>query len=428
MVGILKSNFLLFPALALCVLLYAFIPDQDPRPPRFLSSKSNQRLVECELLSCPVQVGENKKYNLARARLFLVENEDGLVSSADGETSLYFPSELCEIYQPGRLYSAWRGKKVDFLLDKGARCVLLASEKSFFDKKSSLEKKSFYVSELLSCSFKDTFWGRLQRLRALSRLLFARLMFAWGSAGGLLLALLSGSRSYLESDSARAFRLSGLSHVLALSGMHLSLFSSLAFAFGKKTFGKKAAPYLELFAISVFVWFAGKSPSLFRALLCSFAAIFSGLLKIKAKSPLNLLALVFLIHVCVFPRDIRELSFMLSYGSLAGILAFNEFIAKPLFGAIPSGAANSLAQSLGAQSVSMPICARFFGFLTPAGILASVFVSPMVTIFIYLGLFCILASLLFPFAAPLCGCLLSFVYKGIKGSVLFFSAIPCLKI
>ena len=72
------------------------------------------------------------------------------------------------------------------------------------------------------------------RFRALCRLYFKRMMFAWGSAGGLLLALLCGARDFTESETADAFRMAGLSHILALSGMHLSLFYGLAAFAGKK--------------------------------------------------------------------------------------------------------------------------------------------------------------------------------------------------
>ncbi|MBR5096538.1 MAG: ComEC/Rec2 family competence protein, partial [Treponema sp.] len=185
---------------------------------------------------------------------------------------------------------------------------------------------------------------------------------------------------------------------------------------------------LELAAICLFVWFAGKSPSLFRALLCSSFAIVFRLLKVPAKSSLNILALVFIVHISLFVSDMYELSFMLSYGALAGILAFNEFVSKPLLSALPSNAGKSLGQSVGAQAMTMPICARFFGSMAPGGIVASAAVAPLVSIFIYMGLIFILLSFAFPFMAPACGSLLGLLYSLIKSAVLFFSAIPCVKI
>jgi competence protein ComEC len=425
MVDALKNNFLLLPAITLAVLLYVFIPVQTQKSASFVFKSQEVSSLECRLLSAPVKVGSKKKSYMVKAELLKAFKSDGGVSSANGVAQILLPLELCEIYQPGKLYSSWRGKKIDFLLDKGARCVFKVREGTKADADGQI---FFNAQSVLSCSFANDFFGGLQKIRALSRLHFTRLMYAWGCAGGLLLALLTGSRSYLEDESAQAFKLAGLSHILALSGMHLSLFSSIAFALGKRSVGKRLAPFLELCAICLFVWFAGKSPSLFRALLCSAAAIIFGLLRIPIKSSLNLLALVFIVHICAFPADMYELSFMLSYGALTGILAFNEFVTKPLLAALPSNAGKSLGQSVGAQALTMPICARFLGTLAPGGILSSAVVSQMVSIFIYLGLAFIIISFVFPFMAPICGGVLSFVYGWIKRAVLLFSMIPCVKL
>ena len=123
-----------------------------------------------------------------------------------------------------------------------------------------------------------------------------------------------------------------------------------------------------------------------------------------------------------------ELSFMLSYGALVGILAFNEFVSKPLLRVMPAGAGSAFGQSIGAQTLTMPICARFFGTLAPGGILSTAVISPMVTIFIYLGLFFILLSAVFPALAPFCGGALCFVYSKIKAWAILFSKIPCVKL
>ena len=428
MVDSLKNNFLILPAALLAVLLYCLFPANNLKPAQCLFKSQDASLVECRLASCPVKVGSKKKSYLVKADLISVGTKGGGRSSAEGQAQILLPLELCEIYQPGKLYSAWRGQKVDFLLDKGARCVFEVGQSGGGAGEKGKGGSFFYAKNIVSCDYEDSLWGRFQKVRALCRLHFARLMFAWGSSGGLLLALLTGSRSYLEDQSAEAFKLAGLSHILALSGMHLSLFGSLAFALGKKSFGKKAAPLLELGAICLFVWFAGKSPSLFRALLRSAFAIVFRLLKVPTKSSLNILALVFIVHVSIFTSDMYELSFMLSYGALAGILAFNDFVSKPLLSALPSNAGKSLGQSVGAQAMTMPICVRFFGTVAPGGIVASAAVSPLVSIFIYMGLAFILLSFVFPFMAPLCGSLLGFVYALIKKAVFFFASIPCVKI
>jgi competence protein ComEC len=84
---------------------------------------------------------------------------------------------------------------------------------------------------------------------------------------GLAAALILGSRENLEGDLARSYRDAGLSHILALSGMHLAFFSGLLAFFLKRPLGKKPALLAGLCFILVYVFIVGPQPSLLRAAL-----------------------------------------------------------------------------------------------------------------------------------------------------------------
>ena len=425
MVGFLKSNFFFLPALVLAFLLYSrAVQAKNTAPYRSLVLPQDAAMFLGKVCAPPSMASGRARYCKARLKLERVWSKSGLAAKAFGEADFFIPAELCEIYQPGKLYTKWRGKKTDLLVDQGA--LLLLDARLF--KRLQDSPVIFESKNIFSCRYDDGFAGTFQKIRALSRLHFARLMFAWGDSGGLFLALLSGNRSYLSKDSADAFKNAGLSHVLALSGMHLSLLGGLAFALGKKGFGKRAARLLQFLAILAFVWFAGKSPSLFRALLCSLASIGAGAFKIQEKSPPNLLSLVFIVHVCLFPLDAFELSFMLSYGALFGIFFFNEICSKALSNKMPEGAGVSLGASAGAQFFTLPLSLKFFGVFAPAGVVSSAVISPFVTLFVYTGLVFVLISLCFPALAPICGLLLKKYYLLLSRAVFFFAGLPCLKI
>jgi len=118
------------------------------------------------------------------------------------------------------------------------------------------------------------------RMRALLRFAFMRMLYGWGNAGGLLLALLAADKAFLPQNCTEAFRNAGLAHILALSGMHLSLIGTAALQGGRLFGHKKRALYFSLAAVCAFVWFAGSAPSLNRALGMVFiAAIGEALLK-----------------------------------------------------------------------------------------------------------------------------------------------------
>lgn len=452
----LKENPLVIPAVVLALAAYSGIFRIKTQPQyRTVFPSESISIISGKVVENPTKVSGYKNAYRVKIRLDSVGTADGAQGYASGIVETYVPTSLYEIHSPGKLYSAWSGKKQDFIMDCGAKVefkVVPKNVKNYKDRDGGI-KTEFHVTairkcdwecdknptneipfigkisatEKLKCAF-EKFLSRAAKIRALSRLHFSRLMYAWGNAGGLVLALLSGSREYLPPEAGEAFRNAGLSHILALSGMHLSLFSGLAFFIGKKSLGKRFAPILEIVAVLLFFWFAGKSPSLFRALLFSICATVSALTHKKVKSSLNVLALCFLIHASIFPNDIFELGFKLSYGALAGIICINEFLAKRLYRALPRCAGDSLSQSAGAQFFTIPICLKYFGIFAPGGMLASTVVSPIITAFVYLALAAISLSLVFPFLAQIFGSVLGAFYFAIEKLVIAFARIPRIKI
>ena len=429
---------LVLPAVILGVFFYSGVLRVNfEKPCRALFPNQKISALSGTVVSNPARVSGYKNSYRVKVRLDSVRTKEGALSQADGVVEVFVPSSLYEIYSPGKLYSAWRGEKPKFLIDNGANVEfeVVPKEKKDYRNGTDRTKTEFYVTKIDGCVWQKSGDGiarsigkRMLKVRALSRLHFTRLMYAWGNAGGMVLALLSGSREYLSGEISEAFRNAGLSHILALSGMHLSLFSGMAFFLGRKTFGKHFAHVFELFAILAFFWFAGRSPSLFRALICSLCVIFSALFHIKIKSMLNVLAFSFLLHIAIFPADMLELGFMLSYGALAGILCLNAPIARLFSRIFPHHIKDSLSQSVGAQAFTIPISLKFFKVVTPIGIVASAAVSPIATIFVYISLAAIVLSLICPLLAPIFGHVLGALYFVLEKCVFLFAKFPRLKI
>ena len=365
------------------------------------------------VVSNPVKSQKWGSYSAEFAPDFVV-SKGGVKSSARGHITAVIDEKTVEAYFPGKLYSASYGKGA-VLCESGARLFL-----------SGRAGKSgvFFVSKAESAGWKKSFSGKLSRIRALSRLQFRRLMYAWGGAGGLLLALLSGSREYTEKAVSDAFRNAGLSHILALSGIHLSLVSGIALFAGMRLFGKTKSYIFQFCAVSLFVWFAGFSPSLLRAFLCSVLLLLCSVCGIAGADAVLILCTAFILHVLIAPAHILSAAFMLSYGALLGILLFSETLNAFLIRALPKKLSAPLAASLGAQTLTAPVTLSLFGTFMPVGVIATPLVWPLVTVFIYAGIVCIGLSLALPFFAPLAGAVMNAIYGLIKLLVLFFARAP----
>jgi competence protein ComEC len=243
------------------------------------------------------------------------------------------------------------------------------------------------------------------------------------SWGNLSLALLLGIRDNLDSAFARSYRDAGISHVLALSGMHLAVLSALIALICKPVFGLKGAAAAGALFIFGYVALVGPQPSLDRAaimyLLGALAVLFS-----LARNPASILNLSFLIQILLRPESGVAISFILSYAALWGILHIGLKIAELLRGKIPPVLLDPLSASLGAFMATAFVCAANFGVLQPAGILAGLVIVPLTTLFMVLSLGYLALDLVFPFLTPLLGLCLSLLYKALGRMAAFSAGFP----
>ncbi|MCX7656442.1 MAG: ComEC/Rec2 family competence protein [Treponemataceae bacterium] len=201
--------------------------------------------------------------------------------------------------------------------------------------------------------------------------------FSWGP---LALALLLGDRNELESTVSNAFREAGCAPLLALSGMHLVVFSFLFLWLGERLVGKRTALFLSTLLLWCYLYFVGASPSLLRAVLMVTLSSLCRFRGVRIKT-LNILAMTFILHLVFVPRDGRNIGFMLSYLALVGLLVITprwQYFLRPL---MPQFLGEALAASLGAFFSTAPLMIAFFGVLYPVGIIVSPLVGLLVMMF-----------------------------------------------
>lgn len=413
-----------FSAAFVCAILFYgnFIKLKDKNSFKSLLPLNHIFKIEGKLVSNPVKSSSGKNTYSADLLVNNVKSKNGAESSSKGNVKLLLTAEMAEKYYPGKIYTAIKQKESEpFIFETGNNFV-------FTGKMLEGELLFFKVESAIALGFSNDFLGKIQKFRALCRLQFKRLMYGWGNAGGLLLALLSGSREYTEHLTVEGFKNAGLSHILALSGMHLSLFGGIAFLFGSAVTRRSIADFLQLSAVIFFVWFAGLSPSLFRAMVSSFIVFLNSFLRMKRFKGLTVLSATFLIHLVIFPEHLKSPAFMLSYGALAGIMSIGQvikfFLGKRLFPKISS----AISDSAGAQVFTAPITLSLFGKLMPIGILSSVIVSPIVIFFLYTGLVATMLCLFMPFLSSGFNVIMNFIYSILKETVLFFSGFPQISI
>ena len=141
-------------------------------------------------------------------------------------------------------------------------------------------------------------------------------------SAAIIKALISGDRSDVAPHIRDAFRDSGASHILALSGMHLGIIYAILLkmfsVFGNTPAARKTRS-LSIIAISA--WYTavtGAASSLVRALLfitLSETARLAG----RETRPMNIFFVALTIQLALSPGNITSAGFQLSYLAMAGI-------------------------------------------------------------------------------------------------------------
>ena len=425
---------------ALCVIAGAAIGSyaartlqREQRPSQTLASLPTVRTLIAELTGEPVPAGSD--YYRIPVKLVACSTGRKEQFSASGTVQLFVPAALIRgTYSGGitRIGEAEQSEKT---------IPLLRGTAAFADYLQNPQECRFYVRGMklaVQGKFGKTgtvFYARpvqpvflgwnslLSRLRAFFRFAFMRMLYGWGEAGGLLLALLAADKAFLPAGCIAAFRNAGLAHILALSGMHLSLIGTAAMQ-GGRIFGHKSrAVWFSLAAVFLFVWFAGSAPSLNRALGMVCIAAAGNALGLKPP-PLSVLCAMLTVHIAIAGTEAITLGFMLSYGACAGIIIFGDACARFMAGKIPPAFAGSISASVGAQLFTAPIVISAIGNIAAAGVIASCVVSPLVSVFLIAGLICIPIALIFPFTSPLLGYGLNAGYRIIFASADFFARLP----
>lgn len=213
---------------------------------------------------------------------------------------------------------------------------------------------------------------------------------------GFARALLLGDSSKLSRQEDEAYADSGIRHVIAVSGLHVSILCTMLYI---ATAEEKVSTLL--FGIPMLILFAalaGFTPSVMRAVVMQ-GLLMIGLSLDKEYDPPTALGFSVLIMLAVNPLVITSVSFQLSAGCTIGILLFSGRIHHYLLKHTPLGPAkgksrkakmtrrfvSSVSISLSAVIVTTPLCALYFGKISLVGLITNLLALWVVS-FIFCGI------------------------------------------
>jgi ComEC/Rec2-related protein len=225
------------------------------------------------------------------------------------------------------------------------------------------------------------------------RAMRVRLARALGARAGLPLALALGERGHLDRATGQRFRTLGVSHLLALSGLHLGIVAGWALLAAGLLSGTRRW-LAAAAAMALFTGVAGEIASLRRACLMGLALVAARLTH-RPAAPMRALGLALALLLALAPRAAFAAGFQLSFAATFAVLlvagryarSFARWRGKrrPLR-RLAAAAGVTATVSAAVQAFVLPVQLHHFGAASCVGPVATALMLPLVALVMALSL------------------------------------------
>ena len=214
----------------------------------------------------------------------------------------------------------------------------------------------------------------------------------------VMTALLTGQRAAIDDASWGAFRESGLAHMLAISGLHVGLFSGFVFFISRFLMAcvpylalnwpiKKIAAFAGIMAAVFYTVFVGAGTPSVRAMMMTVIAFFA-IMADRSPVSLRLVSFAALVLLIWKPENLTTVSFQMSFSAVLALVLFYEALRPKItrwyshaglirksmlyFGGI-------CATTMIATIATAPFALYHFNALAKYGLLANVLAMPILS-------------------------------------------------
>lgn len=228
-------------------------------------------------------------------------------------------------------------------------------------------------------------------LRAKSEALRLRLLFRMQHGplppryAGVAQALTLGWRADIDTETYTHYRDAGISHLLAVSGLHVGLLALLVkflfFWCGRERRGRIICGSAQVLTVWCFSLLTGLAPSTCRAAIMFSLFIISDIFA-RNTPKFNLLAATALVTLFSRTSLLFDVGWQLSYCAVTGIL-----LARPVINAYRNRLWQTAMVSLAATTATLPVTLSTFHRFYPYFLIANITIVPIAGMILFISLF-----------------------------------------
>ncbi|MCR5175650.1 MAG: ComEC family competence protein [Anaerovibrio sp.] len=216
------------------------------------------------------------------------------------------------------------------------------------------------------------------------------------SDSAAIYAMLFGGYGGIREDLLEAFTVTGLIHILSVSGSHITLMAGVANIVGNAVgLSGTSTAALASIIIVAYSFLAGLVMPVVRSAVMGILTLLALTLG-REKDAQHILSITALGILLLWPLSIFDISFQLSFFSTAGLLYLSPRIKGWFPKKAPEFVSGSLSVTIGAQLGSLPFIAWYFNVVSISSLLANLLVAPVLELIIVVSLFAGIAVGLIP--------------------------------
>lgn len=239
--------------------------------------------------------------------------------------------------------------------------------------------------ERLGANQGHPFWALLYGLKARGSARLSRVLPepAAALANGMLLGIESG----IPDDVDEAFKITGTSHVIVISGSNIALLSGIFMAGLSRLLGKRRAVWPAVVGISLYVLLVGADAAALRAGLMGILFVIAIFLGRQSTAYVSLCASA-LFMTLWNPLTLWDIGFQLSFMATLGLILFTPAIAGQFERLLSRGLAQEQARrvmgvlndalivTLAAQVTTLPVIVGYFGRVSLISLVTNFLILP----------------------------------------------------
>ncbi len=210
--------------------------------------------------------------------------------------------------------------------------------------------------------------------------------FTNSNTSSIVSALFLGNKKDLDLDTRRDFARLGISHILALSGMHLTIIVSIVSgALSVLKAGKRNKYILTLLVIAFYIGLTGFSESTLRAGGMLFLLYTMYYFKVRADFITDIFLSVTIICI-ISPYSIMSVSLMLSFFAMLGCVLSSFIMAKSrIHGEIMRKIVGGIVTTISVSLITLPIMFARFGFISVIAPVCNLVIIPLFTVLLIIS-------------------------------------------